>query len=57
MLLVPAVPGGHASSCGPLHRLGWSPQVPAHRAVERAEQAVAKWRPKQWSQVRGLLSA
>lgn len=27
-----------------LHRLGWSPQVPAHRAVERDEQAVARWR-------------
>ncbi|WP_443735435.1 IS630 family transposase [Streptomyces flavotricini] len=26
-----------------LHRLGWSPQVPAHRAVERDEQAVARW--------------
>ncbi|MBA5224557.1 winged helix-turn-helix domain-containing protein [Streptomyces jietaisiensis] len=36
-----------------LHRLGWSPQVPAHRAVERDEQAVARWRTEQWSRVRG----
>ncbi|MGW4349368.1 IS630 family transposase [Streptomyces sp. NPDC004690] len=33
----------------PLHRLGWSPQVPAHRAAERAEQAVARWRTEQWT--------
>ncbi|MFJ2947655.1 winged helix-turn-helix domain-containing protein [Streptomyces sp. NPDC087226] len=36
-----------------LHRLGWSPQVPAHRAVERDEQAVKRWRTEQWSWVRG----
>ncbi|MEW2063632.1 winged helix-turn-helix domain-containing protein [Streptomyces sp. NPDC007002] len=36
-----------------LHRLGWSPQVPAHPAVERDEQAVARWREEQWSRVRG----
>ncbi|WP_374113113.1 MULTISPECIES: winged helix-turn-helix domain-containing protein [unclassified Streptomyces] len=35
-----------------LHRLGWSPQVPAHRAVERDEQAVAAWRTEQRSRVR-----
>jgi putative transposase len=26
-----------------LHRMGWSPQVPAHRAVERNEDAIAAW--------------
>ncbi|MEU9704489.1 winged helix-turn-helix domain-containing protein [Streptomyces sp. NPDC047981] len=36
-----------------LHRLGWSPQVPAHRAVERDEQAVERWRTEQCSRVRG----
>ncbi|WP_432082840.1 helix-turn-helix domain-containing protein [Streptomyces sp. WAC 04229] len=36
-----------------LHRLGWSRQVPAHRAVERDEQAVARWREEQWSRVSG----
>ncbi|MGC9671238.1 helix-turn-helix domain-containing protein, partial [Planosporangium sp. 12N6] len=30
------------------HRIGWSVQVPAHRAVERAEQAVAAWRREAW---------
>lgn len=27
-----------------LHRLGWSPQVPRHRAVERYEAKIATWR-------------
>ncbi|WP_226962792.1 winged helix-turn-helix domain-containing protein [Streptomyces sp. C8S0] len=36
-----------------LHRLGWSPQVPVHRAVERDEEAVTRWRSEQWSRVRG----
>ncbi|MEU2820794.1 winged helix-turn-helix domain-containing protein [Streptomyces bacillaris] len=40
-----------------LHRLGWSPQVPAHRAVERNEEAVAAWRTEQWSRVRGRPSS
>lgn len=40
-----------------LHRLGWSPQVPAHRAAERDEQAVARWREEQWSRVRGRPSS
>ncbi|MFF4121419.1 transposase [Streptomyces sp. NPDC001714] len=40
-----------------LHRLGWSPQVPAHRAVERDEQAVERWRTEQWSRVRGRPSS
>ncbi|MGW2639583.1 winged helix-turn-helix domain-containing protein [Streptomyces sp. NPDC001348] len=40
-----------------LHRLGWSPQVPAHRAVERDEQAVARRRTEQWSRARGRPSS
>ena len=35
-----------------LHRLGWSPQVPVHRAAERDEAAVAAWRQETWSRVR-----
>lgn len=35
-----------------LHRLGWSPQVPVHRAVERDEAAIAAWRQETWSRVR-----
>jgi transposase len=31
-----------------LYRLGWSVQVPKHRAVERDEQAVATWRRETW---------
>ncbi|MDQ2876412.1 MAG: winged helix-turn-helix domain-containing protein [Actinomycetota bacterium] len=27
-----------------LHRMGWAPQVPVHRAVERDEDAIAAWR-------------
>ncbi|MBT2472812.1 winged helix-turn-helix domain-containing protein [Streptomyces sp. ISL-66] len=40
-----------------LHRLGWSPQIPAHRAVERDERAVVRWREEQWSRVRGRPSS
>lgn len=36
-----------------LHRLGFSPQVPAHRAFERNEGAVAEWRTATWARVRG----
>jgi transposase len=36
-----------------LHRLGLSPQVPAHRAFERDEDAVAAWRSATWAKVRG----
>ena len=35
-----------------LHRLGWSPQVPIHRAVERNEDAVATWREETWQRVK-----
>ncbi|WP_175412250.1 winged helix-turn-helix domain-containing protein [Streptomyces sp. TRM64462] len=35
-----------------LHRLGWSPQVPVYRAVERDEQAVGLWRTEPWSPAR-----
>jgi transposase len=31
-----------------LHRIGWSVQVPAHRAVERDEAAIATWRREVW---------
>lgn len=32
-----------------LHRMGWSAQVPAVRAVERDEVAVATWRREVWT--------
>jgi transposase len=31
-----------------LRRMGFSPQVPAHRAVERDEDAIATWRKEVW---------
>ncbi|MEV6801909.1 winged helix-turn-helix domain-containing protein [Micromonospora rifamycinica] len=31
-----------------MYRLGWSVQVPAHRAVERDEAAVIMWRRETW---------
>ncbi len=36
-----------------LHRMGWSPQVPTHRAVERNEDAITAWRTQTWAKVRG----
>jgi|SRR5215468_4390210 len=36
-----------------LHRLGFTPQVPVHRAVERDEAAIAEWRAATWAKVRG----
>lgn len=34
------------------HRMGYSPQVPAHRAVQRDEQKVAEWRKEAWSRAK-----
>jgi transposase len=36
-----------------LHRLGWSPQVSAHRAAERDEQAITTWAKEVWPRVKG----
>jgi transposase len=36
-----------------LHRLGYAPQVPVHRAAERDERAVAAWRTQTWVKLRG----
>jgi len=36
-----------------LHRMGFSPQVPAHRAAERDEAAIAEWRAVTWAKARG----
>lgn len=35
-----------------LHRLGFIPQVPVRRAVQRDEAAIAAWRQETWSRVR-----
>jgi transposase len=34
-----------------LHRLGFSPQKPARRAIERDEQAITDWRQHTWTQL------
>jgi transposase len=34
-----------------LHQLGFTPQKPARRAVERDEQAITEWREHTWAQV------
>jgi transposase len=36
-----------------LHRMGWSVQVPARRAAERDEAAVAAWRDETWPAIKG----
>src|SRR5690625_240367 len=35
-----------------LHRMGFSPQKPAHRPVERDEEAVTSWRQEAWTQAK-----
>jgi putative transposase len=35
-----------------LHRIGFSPQIPKHRPVERDEAAVATWRREVWPQAK-----
>lgn len=35
-----------------LHRIGWSPQVPVHRAAERDEEAIMTWRRKVWPRIK-----
>jgi putative transposase len=36
-----------------LRRMGWTPQMPSHRAVERDEAAIASWRQRSWPAVKG----
>lgn len=36
-----------------LHRMGYVPQVPVHRAAERDEGKIAAWRAVTWAKVRG----
>jgi len=35
-----------------LHRMGWTPQRPKHRAVERDEDKITAWRTQTWAKVR-----
>jgi transposase len=36
-----------------LHRMGYTPQVPVHRAAERDEQVIAAWKAATWVKLRG----
>ncbi len=41
--------------CRLLHRLGWSPQKPERRAIERDEEAIRRWVKQEWPRIkRGL---
>ena len=35
-----------------LHELGWSPQKPERRAIERDEEAIARWKRTVWPRVK-----
>jgi putative transposase len=39
-----------------LHRTGFTPQVPVHRAAERGEAAITAWRTGTWAKLRGYSS-
>lgn len=36
-----------------LHRIGYTVQVPARRAVERGAEQITEWRRRQWPAVKG----
>jgi len=36
-----------------LRRMGWTPQMPSHRAAERDEDAIVAWRRHRWPAVKG----
>ena len=36
-----------------LHRMGWSRQVPVHRAVERDDTEIEMWKRRVWPRVKG----
>ena len=35
-----------------LHRLGWTPQKPERRALQRDEAAIARWKREEWPRVK-----
>jgi transposase len=36
-----------------LHRIGWSPQAPVHRAIERDEEQITTWVKETWPYIKG----
>src|SRR5207253_9764705 len=41
---------GHVSRL--LRQLGWTPQVPIRRAIQRDEEAIERWRAEVWPRLR-----
>ncbi|MEV7008537.1 winged helix-turn-helix domain-containing protein [Streptosporangium sp. NPDC051022] len=39
-----------------LHRLGWTPQIPVQRAVERGEGVIEQWVAEEWPAIKGRRS-
>jgi transposase len=35
-----------------LHQLGWTPQKPETRALQRDEQAITRWKQKDWPRIK-----
>lgn len=35
-----------------LHQLGWTPQKPERRALQRDEAAIARWKTREWARVK-----
>jgi transposase len=35
-----------------MHSLGWSPQKPERRALERDEEAIARWKKQEWPRIK-----
>ena len=40
------------STWAAMRRIGYTAQLPTHRAIERDEQAIAHWRRHQWPAVK-----
>jgi transposase len=46
----------HSDHIGRLmHRLGWSPQKPERRALERKEEDIERWKQKDWPRIKKTL--
>jgi transposase len=35
-----------------MHKLGWTPQKPESRALQRDEEAVARWKRQEWPRIK-----
>ncbi|MFF8717175.1 winged helix-turn-helix domain-containing protein [Streptomyces sp. NPDC015184] len=44
---------GVSGATRPMHRLGFSPQVPVRRVAERDEEAVKVWKEATWAEAKG----